>query len=233
MPPLPSSSIAEAVNIAVTLVGTGLVTFFTARWAARRAIADELTKARNARGFTRRIDWYETARRELRQLGTYGRSLMQANALIGYGGFGGLHSQIYNEHAEAVGRVRELILNASVYATPETVRVLARLSDTLEIMNEHLVVLAGSLPSDFESPEDREAQEREASEAVGAVHAAMTVAVTHILKETRALHGYQAESSDDVFPASAIVDAVLSGPPADEATSEGQSRRRRKRSGRE
>ncbi|WP_291157208.1 hypothetical protein [Gemmatimonas sp. UBA7669] len=242
---LPAGNLGEAINIAITIVGAGIVTLFTAGRAARRAVADELTKLRNARGFERRARWYERARRELRALGGYGGMLMKATVDVEYGVGDGLDSPLHEEHKRAVSTVQELILDAVVYATPETVATLTHLNEALEELSPQLVILTGAIQENSEAsamalalseafgdnipPEARSlADERvKAGLCVSSIHARMTLAMHHVLRETRTLHGYSDIDGELDIPGGVIVDATLDPIPPSASRSRSKVSRRR------
>ncbi len=242
---LPSGDLGEAINIAVTVVGAGIVTLFTTGNAARRAVADELTKLRNARGFERRARWYERARRELRALGGYGGLLMKATVEIEYGIGDGPESVLYEEHERAISTVQELILDAAVYATPETVATLAHLHEALEDLSPQLAILTEVTQEDPEAvamelalskalgdetpPAARSLEDEriKVGLCVSSIHARMTLAMHHVLHETRTLHGYSELDCELEIPGSAIVGATLDPIPSTARGSRSRATRRR------
>lgn len=170
---------------------------------------------------------------------------MKATVEIEYGGGDGVESLLYAEHERAVSTVQELILGAAVYATPETVATLASLNEVLEELSPQLDILTGAIQEHPEAaavalalskalndevpPEERPlADERmKAGLCVSTIHAAMTLAMHHVLRETRTLHGFSEIDGELEIPGSAIVGATLDPAPSTAPNSRTRLSRRR------
>jgi hypothetical protein len=199
-------SLGDLLKIVLTVIGTAGASMY----AARRAVAHELTKQRNARGLDRRAQWYEKARGHLRQLSVFAHALTASEhplpPLPGEGPFP--PPPLQQQFVDAEARVHELILDAAVYATPETVERLNTLGRTLVELGEKLPHLMR--PRNAEVPWDEEFAQ--AREYAANVRTALIRAFAHILDETRELHGYGPLPIDASPLPEAMVNATLNAP---------------------
>ena len=74
---LPPIDPGAVINLALSVVGVGIVSYITTRLAARRAIRDELDKQRGSRLLERRLAWSE---RTLRAITDFVREVVAMNA---------------------------------------------------------------------------------------------------------------------------------------------------------